>query len=234
MPFFDRGAKDFFLFPESEPEKAAEWVVDLVSQRIPAKFGVKSLEDIQVLTPMHRGVSGVTELNQRLQASLNPPSARKAEYHHGNRVLREQDKVMQIRNDYDRLVFNGDMGIISEIDLENQIVKVMIDSREVLYEFSQVDELMHAYAASIHKAQGSEFPVVVIPLLTEHYRLLQRNLLYTAVTRARKVVVLVGSRKAIGMAVRNDRIAQRNTRLAQRLRDYKPNEPSHGYTPDLF
>ncbi len=234
MPLFDSSAKDFFLFSESDAEKAAEWVVDLVSERIPGKFGFKSMEDIQVLTPMHRGASGVTELNQRLQTCLNPPSPRKAEYRHGSRILREQDRIMQMRNDYDRLVFNGDMGIISEIDLENQTVKVIIDGREVSYEFSQVDELMHSYAVSIHKAQGSEFPVVVIPLLTEHYRLLQRNLLYTAVTRARQVVVLVGSRKAIGIAVRNDRIAQRNTRLAQRLRDYTPNETSHGYTPALF
>ncbi len=234
MPLFDRTAKDFFLFSESDAEKAAQWVVDIVSQRIPDKFGFKSMEDIQVLTPMHRGAAGVTELNQRLQARLNPPSARKTEYQHGQRILREQDRVMQMRNDYERLVFNGDMGIISEIDLENQAVKVIVDGREVSYEFSQVDELVHSYAASIHKAQGSEFPVVVIPLLTEHYRLLQRNLLYTAVTRARQVVVLVGSRKAIGMAVHNDRIAQRNTRLAQRLRDYRPNEPSHGYTPTLF
>ncbi len=234
MPLFDRNAKDFFLFSESDAEKAADWVVDLVSERIPSKFGVKPLEDIQVLTPMHRGAAGVIELNQRLQARLNPPSPRKPEYHHGQRVLRVQDKVMQIRNDYDRLVFNGDMGIISEIDLENQVAKVLVDGREVIYEFTQLDELVHAYAASIHKAQGSEFPVVVIPLLTEHYRLLQRNLLYTAVTRARQVVVLVGSRKAIGMAVRNDRIAGRNTRLAQRLRDYRVEERSHGYTPDML
>ncbi len=234
MPFFDRNAKDFFLFPESDAEKAAEWVVDLVSNRIPSKFGFKSMEDIQVLTPMHRGASGVTELNQRLQASLNPPAPHKSEYHHGARILREQDRVMQIRNDYDRLVFNGDMGTISEIDLENQTLKVSIDGREINYEFSQVDELVHSYAASIHKAQGSEFPVVVIPLLTEHYRLLQRNLLYTAVTRARNVVVLVGSRKAIGIAVRNDRIVQRNTRLSQRLRDYKAEDRLHGYTPTMF
>jgi exodeoxyribonuclease V alpha subunit len=129
---------------------------------------------------------------------------------------------MQIHNDYDRQVWNGDMGRIIQIDLEAAVVQIDIDGRLVPAEFSQLDELTHAYAVSIHKAQGSEFPVVVIPLLTQHYLMLQRNLLYTGVTRARKLVVLVGSRQAIAMAVRNDRIAMRNTRLAKRLQDYTP------------
>jgi exodeoxyribonuclease V alpha subunit len=167
---------------------------------------------------MHRGAAGVSELNERLQAELNPPGPAKAEHHHGHRVFREGDRVMQIRNDYDRSVFNGDMGHITRIDLEDQVMDVSIDDRSVQYDFTQLDELVHAFAVSIHKAQGSEFPAVVIPLLTQHYMMLQRNLLYTGVTRAQKLVVLVGSKQAIAMAVRNNRIAQRNTRLAQRLR----------------
>ena len=179
---------------------------------------------------MHRGSVGVQALNQRLQEALNPPAPNKIEYHHGQRVFREGDRVMQIRNDYDRQVFNGDMGRILRIDLEESQAVIDIDGREVTAEFSQLDEVTHAYAVSIHKSQGSEFPVVVIPLLTQHYMMLQRNLLYTAVTRARKLVVLVGSRRAIGMAVRNDRIAARNTRLAERMRVYAlPKDEAKGY-----
>ena len=169
---------------------------------------------------MHRGSVGVSDLNQRLQEALNPPETGKAEFRHGSRVFREGDRVMQIRNDYERLVFNGDMGRILQIDLEEAVVVIDFDGRSVQAEFSQLDELVHAYAVSIHKSQGSEFPVVVIPLLTQHYLMLQRNLLYTGVTRARKLVVLVGTKQAIAMAVRNDRIASRNTRLAKRLKDY--------------
>jgi exodeoxyribonuclease V alpha subunit len=217
MPLFAQDAQDFFLFAEPDAAKAADWVLELVARRIPARFGYRSNEDIQVLSPMHRGAVGVSDLNERLQAELNPPGPGKVEHRHGHRILREGDRVMQIRNDYDRIVFNGDMGRIDHIDLEDQIVIVSIDERAVEYDFSQLDELVHAYAVSIHKAQGSEFPVVVIPLLTQHYMMLQRNLLYTGVTRARKLVVLVGSKQAIAMAVRNNRITQRNTRLAQRL-----------------
>jgi exodeoxyribonuclease V alpha subunit len=219
MPIFARDGRDFFLFPEEESQKAADWVLELVTDRIPKKFGFQGSVEIQVLTPMHRGSSGVSELNRRLQVGLNPPSASKFEYQHGYRILRENDRVMQIRNNYERQVFNGDLGHITSIDLENQVVVVNFDGRPVGYDFSQLDELVHAYAISIHKSQGCEFPVVVIPLLTEHYRMLQRNLIYTAVTRARQVVVLVGSKRAIRIALDNNRIAQRNTRLSERLRD---------------
>ena len=218
MPIFSANSRDFFLFSESDPQKAADWVLELVARRIPAKFGYDANEDIQVLCPMHRGAAGVSELNQRLQAELNPPRPGKLEHQHGYRVFRLGDRVMQIRNDYERQVFNGDLGWVTGINLEEQVLTVAFDGRPVEYEYSQLDELVHAYAVSIHKAQGSEFPVVVIPLLTQHYMMLQRNLLYTAVTRAREMVVLVGSKKAIAMAVGNDRIAQRNTRLAQRLK----------------
>ncbi len=136
---------------------------------------------------------------------------------HGSRTFRVGDRVMQIRNDYDRQVFNGDMGTVAGLDLEEHTLTVDFDGARVGYEFTQLDELVHAYAVSIHKAQGSEFPVVVIPLLMQHYMMLQRNLLYTGVTRAQQLVVLVGSRRAIAIAVRNDKIAQRNTRLAARL-----------------
>jgi exodeoxyribonuclease V alpha subunit len=226
MPVFSKEATDFFLFSEENPEKAADWVVDLVSTRIPGKFGYRSEEDIQVLCPMHRGAAGVSELNERLQVALNPAATGKGEIKHGQRILRQSDKVMQIRNDYDRLVFNGDLGRIAWIDLEDHTVAVNFDGREVIYEYSQLDELVHAYAASIHKAQGSEFPVVVIPVLTQHYRMLQRNLLYTGVTRARKIVVLVGNKRAIQIAVQNNLIAMRNTRLSQRIQKENPVERS--------
>ena len=154
----------------------------------------------------------------------------KVEVRHGQRVLRAGDRVMQIRNNYDLQVFNGDLGKLLSIDLENQAVQVDFDGRAVEYDFTQLDELVHAYAASIHKAQGSEFPVVVIPLLTQHYMMLQRNLVYTGVTRARQMVVLVGTKQAIAIAVRNDRISQRNTRLAARLKGFVPPEAAgEGY-----
>jgi len=229
MPVFARNARDFFLFMEKDPQKASNWIIDLVCKRIPEKFGFNPQNDIQVLCPMHRGAVGVSDLNLRLQETLNPPSNGKAEFRHGHRVFRDGDRVMQIRNDYERLVFNGDMGRIQQLNLEDAVAMIDFDGRIVQAEFSQLDELVHAYAVSIHKAQGSEFPVVVIPLLTQHYMMLQRNLLYTGVTRARKMVVLVGSKQAIAMAVRNNRVAARNTKLAKRLQEYALPKDSKGY-----
>lgn len=217
LPLFPAQARDFFLFRQEDPEQAAELVLDIVSRRIPAKFGLDPERDVQVLSPMHRGAVGVTALNRRLQETLNPPAPGKAQIAHGARILRAGDRVMQIRNDYERQVFNGDMGRITAIDLEEQTVAVTFDDTAVSYDFSELDAMVHAYAVSIHKAQGSEFPAVVLPLLPQHYMMLQRNLLYTGVTRARALVVLVGEMRAIAMAVRNDKIARRNTRLAQRL-----------------
>ncbi|MGC9347578.1 MAG: SF1B family DNA helicase RecD2 [Anaerolineae bacterium] len=217
MPIVTREAADFFLFKQPDPEVAADLVVDIVARRIPGKFGHDPRQDIQVLSPMHRGAAGVSALNQRLQAKLNPPDHRKPEKDHGSRVFRQGDRVMQIRNDYERQVFNGDMGAITNIDLEDHLVTVDFEDNPVAYEFTQLDELVHAYAVSVHKSQGSEFPAVVIPILTQHYMMLQRNLLYTAVTRARQLVVLVGTHRAIAIAVHNNRIARRNTRLAERL-----------------
>jgi exodeoxyribonuclease V alpha subunit len=206
MPILDnRNARDFFLFREEDPEKAADLVVELVQERIPRKFGLAP-DDVQVLSPMHRGVVGVGELNLRLQATLNPPGPGKTERQVGSRTFRVGDRVMQIRNNYDKDVFNGDMGRITGIDLEEQVLTVRIDGRPVAYDFLELDELVHAYAVSVHKAQDSEYPAVVVPLLTTHYMMLQRNLLYTAVTRAQKLVVLVGTPRAIAIAVNNDRV----------------------------
>jgi len=209
-------ATDFFLFRTEEPERAAQLCVELVQSRIPKRFAIPS-QDIQVLSPMHRGVIGVGALNEALQSGLNPPAAQKPEKRIGNRVYRIGDRVMQIRNNYDKEVYNGDMGMIQTLDLEMQKVTVNIDNRLVMYDFLELDELVHAFAISVHKSQGSEFPAVVIPILTSHYMMLQRNLLYTAVTRAKRLVVLVGQPKAIALAVRNDKVAQRFTGLRERL-----------------
>jgi len=217
LPLFPPEAQDFFLFRQEDPEQAAALVLDIVARRIPEKFGLDAERDVQVLSPMHRGAAGVSALNRQLQEALNPPAPGKAQLTHGARILRVGDRVMQIRNDYERQVFNGDMGHITAMDLEEHTVTVAFDDTVATYDFTELDALMHAYAVSIHKAQGSEFPAVVLPLLTQHYMMLQRNLLYTGVTRARTLVVLVGGMKAIAMAVHNDKIARRNTRLAQRL-----------------
>ncbi len=230
LPLFPAEARDCFLFRQEDPEQAAALVLDIVARRIPAKFGLDAERDVQVLSPMHRGAAGVATLNRQLQETLNPSAPGKAEVRHGGRILRVGDRVMQLQNDYERQVFNGDMGRITAIDLEDQLATVAFDDTTVVYEFSELDALVHAYAVSIHKAQGSEFPAVVLPLLTQHYMMLQRNLLYTGVTRARSLVVLVGGMRAIAMAVRNDQIARRNTRLAQRLQARGPAAvPPKGY-----
>ena len=214
MPLLDnRNATDFFLFREEDPAKAADLVVEIVAERIPRKFGLRP-EEIQVLSPMHRAEVGVAALNTRLQEALNPPQPGLAERQMGGRPYRTGDRVMQIRNNYDKEVFNGDMGRILAVNLEDQTISVKMDERTVAYDFLEMDELVHAYAVSVHKAQGSEFPAVVIPLLTTHYMMLQRNLLYTAVTRAQKLVVLVGSPRAISIAVGNNRAKERYSGLA--------------------
>jgi exodeoxyribonuclease V alpha subunit len=217
MPVLDnKNSRDFFIFKEEDPEKAAALVVELVKERIPRKFGLAP-EQIQVLSPMHRGAVGVGNLNVALQAALNPPNPRGGDRVAGGRVFRMGDRVMQIRNNYDKEVFNGDMGQIGDVDLEDQVVTVQMEDRLINYDFLELDELVHAYAVSVHKSQGSEFPAVVIPLLPTHYMMLQRNLLYTAVTRAQKLVVLVGTPRAVAIAVQNDRSRQRYSGLAERL-----------------
>jgi exodeoxyribonuclease V alpha subunit len=217
LPEFDnKTATDFFLFKAETPEAAAQLCVELVQTRIPRRFAIPS-GDIQVLSPMHRGVVGVGALNEALQQALNPPTPQRPQRQVGSRVYRVGDRVMQIRNNYDKEVYNGDLGTILSVDLELQKLVVGIDGRPVVYDFLELDELTHAYAVSVHKSQGSEFPAVVIPILTSHYMLLQRNLLYTAVTRARRLVVLVGQPRAIAMAVRNNQVTQRFTGLRERL-----------------
>jgi exodeoxyribonuclease V alpha subunit len=218
LPQFDPEARDFFLFQQEDPDQAADRVVDVVASRIPKRFGLNPLEDVQVLAPMHRGAVGVANLNTRLQAALNPAAPGKAERQLGGRIFRVGDRVMQQRNNYQKDVYNGDIGRIGAVDAENQTLTVDFDGRPVFYEWIEADELQPAYAVSIHKAQGSEFAAVVVPLLTQHYVMLQRNLLYTAMTRAKKLCVLVGTRRAIAIAVRNDQVAQRWSGLAARLR----------------
>ncbi len=216
MPETPPDANDFFLFVKQEPDEAAELLVDIVQKRLPLKFGLHRFDDIQVLSPMYSGSTGVSNLNARLQQALNPPG-RKPERRLGGRVFRVGDKVMQTANNYDKNVYNGDIGRISRMDAENQTMTVNIDGAPVVYDFLETDELVHAYAISVHKSQGSEYPCVVMPVLTQHYLLLQRNLLYTAVTRARKLVVLVGTRRAIAIAIKNNKVADRHTALDWRL-----------------
>jgi exodeoxyribonuclease V alpha subunit len=206
---------DFFFIERREPEEVLATVKQLVAQRIPARFGLHSSNDIQVLTPMHRGLLGAANLNRELQELLNPGGAAIAR---SSRVFRVGDKVMQIRNNYELEVFNGDIGRIESADEVERSVWVRYDARLVRYDAADLDELVLAYACSIHKAQGSEYPCVVLPLHTQHYVMLQRNLLYTALTRARRLVVVVGTRRALAIAVRNDRVDARFTRLASLLR----------------
>lgn len=216
MPRVDgRGDEtDFFFIQREDPETAAALIPKLVRERIPRRFGLDPVDDIQVLTPMHRGVVGAGNLNAVLQDALNPGAAGIVR---GQREFRPGDKVMQIRNDYDRSVFNGDIGRVTAIDEALKEVRIRFDGREVPYDFGDLDEVVLAYAVSVHKAQGSEYPAVVMPLLMQHYMLLQRNLLYTAVTRGRKLVVLVGTKKALAVAVKNDKTRRRYTRLGERL-----------------
>lgn len=217
MPRFPKDATDCFLFVESDPEAAADLIVDVVQHRIPRKFGLHPLNDVQVLSPMYRGAVGVGNLNQRLQAALNPPGPKKSERRLGGRAFREGDRVIQLRNNYDLNVFNGDVGHIAAIDPVSQTLTVDMGDQQVKYDWASADELTHAYAVSVHRSQGSEYPAVVMPVMTTHYIMLQRNLLYTGVTRAKKLVVLVGTRRAIAIAVRNNKVAQRHSALDVRL-----------------
>jgi exodeoxyribonuclease V alpha subunit len=216
------GLADFFLFPEEDSEQVADLVVEIVANRLPRRFGLDPRRDVQVLCPMHRGPAGAGVLNERLQAALTPGREGLAERRFGGRVYRVGDKVMQIRNNYDKGtagVFNGSVGVVTALSLEDQELRVRLDEdEEVGYGFDELDELTHAYAVSIHRSQGSEYPCVVVPLTMSAWMMLQRNLLYTAVTRAKRLVVLVGSRRALAKAVRTQGAGRRYTALTERLR----------------
>ncbi|MER5809601.1 ATP-dependent RecD-like DNA helicase [Streptomyces sp. NPDC002033] len=215
------GLPDFFLFPEEDTEAAGILAVDVAARRIPARFGLDPRRDIQVLAPMHRGPAGAGNLNGLLQQAITPARPDLPEKRFGGRVFRVGDKVTQIRNNYEKGangVFNGTVGVVTGLDPDEQRLTVRTEEdEEVAYEFAELDELVHAYAVTIHRSQGSEYPAVVIPVTTGAWMMLQRNLLYTAVTRAKKLVVLVGSRKALGQAVRTVSAGRRYTAVAARL-----------------
>ena len=217
MPILKGGRNsDFFYIQEEEPAKIAETIKSLCSKRLPDYYKVDPINDIQVLCPMQRGEVGAQNLNNILQEALNPGDVT---IKYGGTIYRLKDKVMQVKNNYDKNVFNGDIGIISRIDMEDKTVTISFDGNEVEYDVTELDEVVLAYATTVHKSQGSEYKIVVAPFTMQHYMMLQRNLLYTCVTRAKSVFVLVGSKKAIGIAVSNSKIQQRNTMLAKRLQE---------------
>ena len=216
------GLADFFLFPCDDADEAAAWTVDVACARIPKRFGLDPRRDVQVLTPMHRGPAGAGALNTQLQQRLTPGREGQPERRSGARVFRVGDKVIQLRNNYDKGaagVFNGTVGVVTALSSEDATLTVRTDEDEqITYDFDELDELAHAYAITVHRSQGSEYPAVVIPLTTSAWMMLQRNLLYTAVTRAKRLVVLVGSRRALAAAVRTVGAGRRHTALAHRLR----------------
>jgi len=223
FPYLNRKGKDFFFIQEEKPEAVRQIIVDLCRERLPSYGGYDPLEDIQVLTPMRRTEVGVEKLNKVLQEALNPPARHKGEIAYGGSIFRLGDRLMQIRNNYEKEVFNGDIGRLVDIDQEEGMIMVrypdIYGPRDVAYEVSELDELVLSYAVSVHKSQGSEYPVVVMPVLTQHYLMLQRNLLYTAITRGKRLAVLVGTKKAIGIAVGNDKVSERFSYLSKRLQD---------------
>ena len=206
---------EFYFIEQSNPAGAAETTVSLCAKELPNRFDLDPIRDIQVLTPMHKGQAGTIHLNQMLQKALNPDTGQTRRK--SGRGFRVGDKVMHLKNNYQKDVFNGDIGTVSGVDDEDGLLLVDYDGRAVTYEFEELDELTLAYAISVHKSQGSEYPAVIVPLLTEHFVLLQRNLLYTAMTRGRRLVVLVGDRKAIDIALKNDKPKQRLSGLAYRF-----------------
>ncbi len=214
MPDISNGKEtDFFFLQREEPEEAVAEVVRLVKEKLPRYYRTPS-SMIQVLTPMQRGVVGATNLNLVLQEAVNPQGEglRRSGF-----VFRAGDKVMQIKNNYDKEIFNGDIGIIESVDLTERTLSVNFDNRKIVYDATELDELVHAYATTIHKAQGSEYQIVVMPVLMNHYVMLQRNLIYTGITRAKKILVMVGTKKALSYAVRNVTVTRRNTMLTERL-----------------
>lgn len=208
-------SSDFFFIEEDEPQKVVETMTELCSKRLPNYYKVDPVNDIQVLCPMQKGETGAFNLNIILQEALNPAEV---SIKYGGTVYRLNDKVMQIKNNYDKNVFNGDIGSITGIDTEDRMLTICFDGVNVEYDATELDEVVLAYATTVHKSQGSEYKIVVAPVTMQHYMMLQRNLLYTCVTRAKKILVLVGSKKAIGIAVSNNRMQKRNTMLVERLK----------------
>jgi exodeoxyribonuclease V alpha subunit len=233
-PPVTRGLGDFFLFAEEDPERVADLVVEIVATRLPRRFGLDPRAQVQVLCPSHRGPAGAGALNQRLQQALTPADPARPERRYGGRTYRVGDKVTQVRNNYDKGVFNGAVGLVTALSVEEQQLRVVTDDdQQVTYSFDELDELLHAYAVTVHRSQGSEYPCVVVPLTTSAWLLLQRNLLYTAITRAKRLVVLVGSRRALAKAVRTDRAGGRWTALDRRLGgSSRPSDPARGPHPD--
>ncbi|ACB85877.1 helicase, RecD/TraA family [Natranaerobius thermophilus JW/NM-WN-LF] len=222
FPILNAKGKDFYFLPREEPEDVVKTIISLCAKRLPNYNGYHPVNDIQVLSPMRRTVTGVENLNQSLQKVLNPPQKNKAEINFGGACYRTGDKVMQVKNDYEKNVFNGDTGIVTKVDAEENVVNVRYGhGEEIAYEGRELDALVHAYCISVHKSQGSEYPVVVLPVTTQHYIMLQRNLLYTAVTRAKSLVVLVGTKKSIGIAISNKKTDERNTFLQHRIAVYE-------------
>ncbi|HOJ09127.1 MAG TPA: ATP-dependent RecD-like DNA helicase [Clostridiales bacterium] len=213
-----RGGRDndFFFIEEEDPQKIVEIIKELCAKRLPGYYKADPINDIQVLSPMQRGETGAFNLNQVLQETLNPSEIC---IKYGGTTYRLNDKVMQIKNNYDKNVFNGDIGLITSIDMEDKTLVITFDGNDVEYDVTELDEVLLAYATTVHKSQGSEYKIVVAPLTTQHYMMLQRNLVYTCVTRAKKVLVLVGTKKAIGIAVSNDKTQKRNTMLEVRLKN---------------
>ena len=209
--------RNFFFIEEEDPDRAVDLICDLVGKRLPKHYSYHPMDDIQVLCPMRRGTVGSENFNKRLQEILNPSPE---EAIRGGRDFRVGDKVMQIRNNYDYDVFNGDIGRITDVDFVEKLVTIQFPEKRVAFDMADLNELVLAYGITVHKAQGSEYPAVVIPLMTQHYLMLQRNLLYTGITRAKELVVLVGTKKALGMAIRNNKVVERNSFLAERLRGF--------------
>jgi exodeoxyribonuclease V alpha subunit len=210
----DGANADFFIVERRDPERARATILELLTTRIPQRFGLDPARDVQVLTPMNRGPVGALALNEALQAALNPKGDA---FVRGTRTFRTGDKVMQLRNDYDKNVFNGDVGFVSSLDPEEGTLVVRFDEREVAFDASDLDDLSLAYACTVHKSQGSEYPAVVVPLLTTHFVMLSKNLLYTAVTRGKRLVVLVADPRAVDLALSRGRREERRTRLTERL-----------------
>jgi exodeoxyribonuclease V alpha subunit len=218
QPEIDQGFSEFYFIEAQQPEEVVSRICGLCAQTLPEKFGLDSVRDIQVLTPMHRGEAGTINLNQVLQQKLNSrPAAEKI----SGVAFQPGDKVMHLRNNYQKDVFNGDIGTVKAIDPGEKVLRVTYYDRDVDYDFAELDELILAYAISVHKSQGSEYPAVIVPLLTQHYILLQRNLLYTAMTRGKKLVILIGSHRALEIAVKNDQSGNRRAGLARRLKSYE-------------